>query len=328
MSTICAVIIGRNEGERLRRCLVSVVGYVPLVVYVDSGSTDDSVRLARELGVDVVVLDTTAPFTAARARNAGMACLLTLDPAIEFIQFIDGDCELVSGWIERALAEFTTAPRVAVVCGRRRERSPGASIYNTLCDIEWDSPIGDTKACGGDALMRSAAFREVGGYTAELIAGEEPELCVRLRARGWMIRRIDCEMSVHDAAMIRFAQWWRRTQRTGYAFAQGAAMHGRTPERHWVHESRSIWFWGVALPVLTLATVMPTHGASLLLLAAYPAIAVRIYRRMRRRGLLPSTAGPYALFCVAGKFPEAIGQMRFVSEQLRRTPRLTVVPRG
>ena len=46
------------------------------------------------------------PFTAARARNEGYAALVKLQPNTRFVQFIDGDCELVSGWLETALEFF------------------------------------------------------------------------------------------------------------------------------------------------------------------------------------------------------------------------------
>ncbi len=134
---------------------------------------------------------------------------------------------------------------VAAVAGRRRERHPEQTIYNRLADLEWDSPIGEAKYCGGDVLTRGDAFRQVGGYNPALIAGEEPDLCVRLRQHGWIILRIDAEMTLHDIAMTRFSQWWKRSERGGFAFAQGVAMHGRPPERHWVHELRSTILWGL-----------------------------------------------------------------------------------
>src|SRR5215472_6326791 len=129
VASIGVVAIGRNEGERLRRCLESVVRQADAVVYVDSGSTDGSVALARSLGVETVELDLSIPFTAARARNAGLRRLLEVDPAVEFVQFVDGDCEIVPGWLERAAEELATRPDVAIVCGRRRERFPQASAY-------------------------------------------------------------------------------------------------------------------------------------------------------------------------------------------------------
>ena len=55
--TLAAVVIGRNEGDRLVRCLTSLKGQAAPVVYVDSGSTDGSVERARDMGAEVVSLD-------------------------------------------------------------------------------------------------------------------------------------------------------------------------------------------------------------------------------------------------------------------------------
>ena len=305
------VAIGRNEGQRLRQCLLSVIGKVARVVYVDSGSTDGSIELARSLGVEVVELDLSTPFTAARARNAGFAHLLQADPQIEFVQFVDSDCEVVEGWLDYAQSELEAQPNVAVVCGRRRERFPEQSIYNQLCDIEWNTPVGEAKACGGDSMMRVEAFQQVGGFNSTLIAGEEPELCVRLRQKGGKILRLDAEMTRHDAQMTRFGQWWKRALRAGHAYAEGAWLHGREPERHWVKESRSIWFWGLIFPLLVLGMAWPTKGLSLLLLGGYPLVAYRISRYMQQQGIKSKDAWAYGLFCMLGKFPQVQGQLQF-----------------
>ena len=223
-----AVAIGRNEGERLKRCLKSL-SQAAVLVYVNSGSSDGSAQWARERGIEVIDLDMSRPFTAARARNAGFKRLRSLIPDINYVQFVDADCELVDGWPEAALAFHKTHMDVAVVCGRRRERYPERTIYNWLCNQEWNRPAGEVRACGGDAMMRVDAFDAAGGYREELIAGEEPELCVRLRGAGWRIWRLDRPMTLHDAAITDFTQWWRRTMRSGYAFAQGAYLHGAPP---------------------------------------------------------------------------------------------------
>ena len=269
------VAIGRNEGERLRRCLASLAGTVTRIVYVDSGSTDGSVEMARGLGAEVVELDRAVPFTAARARNAGLARLVQVAPDLSLVQFVDGDCEVAAGWIDAAMGSLREQPAVAVVCGRRRERDPGASPFNRLCDMEWDTPLGFADACGGDALMRVEPVRAAGGYDESLIAGEEPDLCLRLRRGGWRILRIDAEMTLHDAAMTRVRQWWRRTMRGGYAYAEGAARHGGGPERYWVREVRSNWLWGLALPVGALALAVPTGGWSLLAGGGYLVLGFR-----------------------------------------------------
>ncbi len=310
-----AVVIGRNEGERLRRCLASVRESVPLIVYVDSGSSDGSVEAARALGAVVHALDLSRPFTAARARNEGVRRLMQLAPALEFIQFVDGDCEVAPAWVETAQAFLVGQPDVAAVCGRRRERHPERSIYNLLCDIEWDTPIGEAKACGGDVMMRAAAWREVSGYRDELIAGEEPELCVRLRAKGWRIWRLDAEMTLHDAAITRVGQWWKRCQRAGFAYAEGARLHGAPPERHWVRESRSAWLWGAGLPISIALLAVAVGPIAWWALLVYPLQVVRLHARASgdRRARWAR-----AFFLVAGKFPEAQGQWKAWLAHARR----------
>jgi GT2 family glycosyltransferase len=312
--SVAAVAIGRNEGERLRRCLSSLAAQVPRVVYVDSGSTDGSRELARSLGAEVVELDMGQPFTAARARNAGVARLR--DAGLpEFVQFVDGDCALEDGWVAAALAEMAGDPALAVVCGRRREIAPEASVYNRLADREWNTPVGEAKACGGDSLMRMAAFEAVGGFDPRVIAGEEPELCVRLRRAGWRVRRIDRDMTRHDAAMTRFGQWWTRAVRGGYAYALGYAMHGAPPERHKAGDVRRIALWGIALPLAVLAASLALGPWALLALFVYP---LQVIRLARRDGDLA-----HGFFNTLGKFAEAQGMLRFLRDRAAgRTPQI------
>jgi glycosyltransferase involved in cell wall biosynthesis len=317
LSAVGCVAIGRNEGDRLRACLKSLLRSVSAVVYVDSGSTDGSVAMAKSLGVEVVDLDLTIPFTAARARNVGYQHLARRVSGLELIQFVDGDCEVAPGWLERAAGHLREQPDVAVVCGRRRERFPDASIYNRMCDMEWDTPTGRTLACGGDAMMRLGALEKVGGYDPTLIAGEEPELCIRLRALGYGIERVDAEMTLHDAGMTRITQWWRRNVRSGYAYAEGVAMHGAAPERHWVREYRRALFWGLALPVLAIAGAPVTAGASLLLLGGYALSAVRVYGNLRRRGRSAADARVAGALITLGKFPELQGIVKYHWAQAR-----------
>ena len=313
ISSVGIVVIGRNEGERLGKCLRSVLGTAALVTYVDFGSTDRSVSVARDLGVCVIELDARIPFTAARARNEGFAHLRLVMPNLPYVQFVDGDCEVDAAWLENAVTFLQAHPNVAAVCGRRRERYPGRSIYNTLCDIEWNKPVGEVKACGGDALMRVDAFEKVGRYRADMIAGEEPELCVRLRQAGWRIWRLDCEMTLHDAAMTRFSQWWRRALRGGYAYAKGAYLHGSSPERHCVWESRRAWLWGVWLPLGCLASGVALGPWGWTVSLIYPLQVLR--QVLRNRGPLRQRT-LQALFQVLAHFAEAWGQIKFMTDRL------------
>lgn len=306
------VVIGRNEGERLRRCLESVISSAALVVYVDSGSTDGSAAMARAMGAEVVDLDMRLPFTAARARNEGFQRLMQSAPELPYVQFVDGDCEVVPQWLPQAIDFLDKDEMVAAVCGRRRERFPERSVFNALCDTEWDTPVGQTRSCGGDVMMRTSAISAVGGYRSDLIAGEEPELCVRLRQAGWKIWRLGQEMTLHDAAITRFGQWWRRTMRGGYAFAQGAHLHGAPPEYHCVKPVRRLWFWGLGMPLLATAAAL-VHPLGTLLFAVYP---LQVLRLALRGGLQTKQSWVEAFFLVLGKFPEMFGAAKFLSHRL------------
>jgi GT2 family glycosyltransferase len=307
------VIIGRNEGKRLLRCFNSFESMAK--VYVDSGSTDQSLFHGKALGFECIELDMTLPFTAARARNEGWKRLLQLHPNLDYVMFVDGDCEVALGWIETAIAHLQLHGNTAVVCGQRRERFPEASIYNLLCDIEWNTPIGLAKACGGDALFRVSALIQTDGYRSDLIAGEEPELCLRIRAKGWAVFRIDHVMTIHDASLFKFRQWWNRALRGGYAFAAGWWIHRAGPERLWSKELVRIGFWGVALPTLTLGIWYSSGATALLLLLFYPAQAIRLGYRMRGEAGPAMTRGS---FLVIAKFAEAIGTLKFCIDLIRR----------
>lgn len=322
---IGVVVIGRNEGERLRRCLESLGDVVRAAIYVDSGSDDGSIEMARGMGATVVELDVTKPFTAARARNAGFEALEASGRKVTFVQFVDGDCEVESGWLEQAVAELRAHPELAVVFGRRRERAREATPYNRLCDLEWDVPIGEVASCGGDALMRAEAFRQCGGYNPLLIAGEEPELCHRLRGNGWRIRRIDGAMTIHDADMHRFGQWWRRAVRAGYVEAEGQARLGADYTRR-----RGAWStigWALLLPVTAIAVIATLIAlgrpwfaalAALPFVGLYVLLWLRILWRSMRRWPCRDAA-LYATFCLLGKWAMAAGMATYWWRRMRKS---------
>jgi GT2 family glycosyltransferase len=304
-SDIGLVAIGRNEGERLKRCLRSIPPHIP-VVYVDSASTDDSVAFARANGAAVLELDMRKPFSAARARNEGLDALLAKSSALTYVQFVDGDCELEASWLEYAAHFLETDDKVAAVCGRRRERFPDASFYNRMCDDEWNTPIGRAAACGGDALLRVDALKQVGNYDASLIAGEEPELCQRLRAAGWQIWRINAAMTIHDADMHRFSQYWKRAIRSGFGYAQvlNKTWSG-AGEKLYKREVASAIFWtmGVMLFALLSAALFGPMG----LMVAPFIWLLQLLRLGRRHGW---TKGWHML---VGKIPETVGILSFLS---------------
>lgn len=323
MAKIGIVAIGRNEGDRLKACLRSVVAAGP-VVYVDSGSTDGSQAFAASLGIEVVTLAVPPNFTAARARNAGARALVADTPDVELIQFVDGDCEVQPDWLAKGAAALAADEGLALVFGRRRERFPERSIYNALADDEWNVPVGEVGACGGDILIRRKALEAVGGYPDEMIAGEEPDMSMRLRAQGWRLARIDAEMTLHDAAMLHFGQWWTRARRAGHAFAELAARHPGVRWPDWSAINRRILIWGGAVPALFAIGILlglfahpKWFALPLMLVAGWSLNVMRIYRRRLREGLPGHLAQASALLLMIGKFPEILGLIGYRLDRLR-----------
>jgi GT2 family glycosyltransferase len=321
------IVIGRNEGERLIRCLRSVLAAgtpAEHVVYVDSGSTDGSVDAARVLGAKLVTLDMSKPFTAARARNSGFDALLASAPDVPLVQFIDGDCELEAGWLAAAAESFARSDTLAALCGSLRERRPEASVYNRLADMEWKRPAGDVRHCGGIFTARCTAFRSVGGFDEGIAAGEEPELCERFRAAGWKVQKIDAAMATHDLAMKRFSQWWFRSVRGGYGAAKLTVFGPQSGRRIFRSQVRSAVLWAAGVPLAGFAA-----GACLLVLgqptaaaaAAAATLAIlllqsfRIGAKGRRAGLSTTDATYFGLLSMLSKFAALQGFVQCLADQ-------------
>lgn len=316
------VVIGRNEGERLRFCLKSIYeGPSCPVIYVDSGSTDNSVALARSFGTEVLELDSSKPFSAARARNEGVARLAELHAAILFVQFMDGDCTLISGWLDTARKALMENPMRAAVIGHLQERNPEATPYNRLCALEWHSPPGDLSNFGnfgGISMIRVDVLRKLGGFNAEVIAGEDSELGVRMGLAGYKITKIDYPMATHDANITTFRQWWTRAVRAGHAIGQRARLNGKTKLKDCIKERASTWLWGIGLPLFILVTLVPSRGLSTLLLGSYMMLFYRVRRYRDSQGDSPQDASLYARFVLLAKFANGIGLIKFYLNSMVR----------
>ncbi len=335
LSKVGIVVIGRNEGQRLKTCLESLVSMPSRLVYVDSGSVDGSVALARGMGVEAVELDTSAPFSAARARNAGVQRLRETDPGLPFVQFVDADCEIIDGWLRVALTTLLGRPEIAIVAGWLRERAPEASVYNRIGNIEWSAAgAGEVDSVGGIFMIRCGAFDQAAGFDPSVPAGEEPEFCQRLIRHGWRILRLDRDMAWHDLAMTRFGQWWRRMMRSGYgsmdvAYRFGVARFVRTNLRV------RLWTGWLALALGAAAGALAGSGAfavlAVLLLGIWPVQVLRVALRTWRRGNPLGTSMAYATLVMISFLPQIAGQAMYFSDRLRnRSARLVEykVPRS
>jgi len=319
------VVIGRNESPRLRECLESVLPGCQRVVYVDSGSTDGSVGIARSFGIPVIELDPSLPFSAARARNEGFAYLSRdAGAVIDHVQFVDGDCTLERGWLTAAVHALDCDRTLAAVTGRTREKSARSSVYNLLCEIELAVPAGAIEACGGVVMMRAIALQAAGGFDPMLAAGEEPELCLRLRRLGWRLECLPVPMMRHDVDMHSFRQWWARSRRSGRAYFESWWKHRAGPEAFRAREVARILAWGALAPALTVAAVFAfgAYGLSCTIAGVWP--GARAYRWARQRGRDRRDSAVYAVACVVGKIPECVGVIASWSRCWRRRRRRLV----
>jgi glycosyltransferase involved in cell wall biosynthesis len=309
---VAVVVIGRNEARRLPACLEAIDRGVAAIVYVDSGSTDNSVALALGARVVVVKLDDSAPFTAARGRNAGVTKLAELAPNAEFVQFVDGDCVFDPQWLELAAKVLVDRDDAVAVIGRLREAAPEQSIYNRLCDLEWAGvEPGDVRAFGGIVMMRLSSLNAVGGWNPQIIAAEDDELSIRLRASGSVILRLPATMAFHDANLLRFEQWWRRSVRCGHAYAQLSSLHGGSSERYFNHEVRRAFLWGLALPAASVGLLVPTLGLSSAMLGLYPLQVARLAKRHTDAGVPLRDAAQFGTAAVLARFAEVQGMLLF-----------------
>ena len=314
---IGVVVIGRNEAAHLPACLKSLAPYSNRIVYADSASTDGSRDIAAQMGVFVVKVDPSAPLTPARGRNEGFRLILQTLPDCEFVQFVDGDSIVQPGWIEAGSSFLKENIRAAVVCGHVREAHPGRSIYNWLCGDEWKGAIGPIEACGGNAMIRVAALREVGGFRPDLAAGEEAELMARMRARGWEIWRLDLPMVMHDADILDFGDWWHRNKRGGYAAANVWWITKGTGEPLYGAQLRSPILWVLVWPlfVALLSTILTRPEVLFLLPTGW---ILQMTRTAAKRGIWTGDAWRYATMIMFARLPETIGILNFVRKRVFR----------
>jgi len=316
--TLAIVVIGRNERVRLPRALCAALSAEPAcVIYVDSGSTDDSVALARSIpSVIVEVLDNSLPHTAARGRNRGFEIARAQVPNLTHVQFIDGDCVLSDGYIGAALTFFGEAPDVAIVVGKLREEYRDKNVFHRLADMEWESAVGEVRATGGIFMIRADVFEAAGGFDGSVAAGEEFELAVRVRALGHRIMRIDHEMARHDINMQSFGEWWQRAVRSGHSLAEGMYIQAQRGKKAHYKLLGSSVAYGAMLPSAATLLLLPTLGLSLFLLTPHARLWLKVREQRLREGATKDDAAVYATSVVIGKFAEAQGIGRFVKRWL------------
>ncbi|MEK7990908.1 MAG: glycosyltransferase [Thiotrichaceae bacterium] len=316
MLKLSVVIIGRNEGVRLVRCIRSVQAMSNFnrddieIIYVDSDSTDDSPTQAKILGAKVLVVHPERP-AAAIGRNAGLQAAQA-----PYILFLDGDTILNPDFVSVALQQFEAHPKTAIVWGHRRELYPEKSLYQRVLDLDWVYPAGLSEFCGGDAVMRRDVLTEVNGYNPKLIAGEEPEMCQRIRAKGYEILHIDQAMTLHDLAITRWSQYWRRAVRAGHAYAEISNLLKNTDTPLWQRDAKRNLIHSTVLLLVALSGIMgslilSSIWALLFSLGFFIAISIRSGWKCRWKSSSAWSLFLYGIHSHFQQIPITAGQLSY-----------------
>jgi glycosyltransferase involved in cell wall biosynthesis len=216
------VVIGLNESLHLGRCLESVrVGLDGAaehlsdseVIYVDSGSEDDSTDVALRWA-DAVFRLKCKP-SAAAARAAGLE-----ECKGEIVLLLDGDMELDEAWLREALQTWSESGFDSNVAGligirddvRYRAKDGNVRILGIDANVYRTTRKSRAFHFGGALLARTDVLRRVGGYRSRLHGFEEPDLHARLRADGWQVLELPLLFIRHY--LREPAPAWRRLLRS------------------------------------------------------------------------------------------------------------------
>jgi len=253
---------------------------------------------------------------AAKARNLGWQAARG-----EFILFLDGDTQLHPDFVTHALTTLNE-PKLCAAWGHRRESRPEQSLYTRVLDLDWVYPTGRTLYFGGDVLVRRAALDGVNGFDPTLNAGEEPEMCARLRAAGWEIEHIDVPMTLHDLAVTTFRAYWLRAYRSGIAYAEVAQRMKLRGDVLWQYEAQRDFRHAVVFilaPFIWVAALWLSPHLALAMVALALLFVARTARRCQWKA--PGQWGLcacYALHAHFQKIPALFGQLKWRQAQARQ----------
>ncbi|MEO8391390.1 MAG: glycosyltransferase [Chloroflexota bacterium] len=217
MLEVSVVVITRNQEWNVPRLIESVLSkaspFLSIdVILVDSASTDKTVGMACAYPINIISLAPDQRLTAAAGRYVGYN-----HTSGQFVLFLDGDMELSEGWLEQALEILLQDPRIAVVTGELidRPKLTPYDIYISSRAPRETAPVVDVPHGGGAALYRRSVLKEVGTFNPYLYSDEEPDLCVRIRHKGYRVVKLTSSIALHytdpdNQISTLFARWKRR----------------------------------------------------------------------------------------------------------------------
>jgi glycosyltransferase involved in cell wall biosynthesis len=304
------VVIGYNESETLEECLNSAKqakldGLTWELLYVDGGSNDSSIDIAREIGVDHL-LGGEKRRRAAENRNLGLFAARG-----RFVQFLDGDMVLSPDWPHAAVEFLESHEDFAAVCGNLNESSHG-TLFKAL-QIDWVPREDTIRHCGGAAMYIRETVQKAGGFPTDVAYGEEPLLCWRLRNNhGKKIYQLNRPMARHNLGFHGIRDYWRRNVRCGQTYAEIASRCWRTSDPLWRKECIRNALWALT----TLAAIFLLIIGNMWIKGGIIIVAIfvvgRKFVQTKLKGYPLSVSILYAFHTYFSKLSIAWGECRWV----------------
>lgn len=191
--TIC--VIGRNEAHNLEGCAASFsalteAGILFETLYVDSASTDHSVKIAKRY------FDTVIELVASQDLNAGAARAVGTEQArADQILYLDGDMRLSPEFVPFIRRHLDRATTLAGVVGRTHNIYPdGTTDFINFHGNVAGQPC---RAFGGAVMLPRQAVLTAGNWALNLFSNEEAELFSRLIKQGSTVLWTEAIMVLH-----------------------------------------------------------------------------------------------------------------------------------
>jgi len=309
------VVIGLNEAPTLEACLQSVSTAQDTlkgqseVIYVDGGSQDDSIDIAKQAGVQRI-LGGDRRRKAAENRNLGLR-----EARGQCIQFVDGDMMLDCDWPQVALDYLVEHPETAAVCGDLEEVREGP--FHRAMGIDWALPAGPIRYCGGAAMFRRDVLWGLGGFPEDVQYGEEPYLCWRIRNELHRnVVKLPHAMARHDFAYTGLLDYWRRTVRVGESYAEICARCVTSADPLWFREVVSNTLWTAAIATGAVGLLVGDFRLKTALLAGAALLVARKTVQTTFKGHSFGESVIYALHVYSTKPLVTLGQLRWLFRRL------------
>lgn len=207
------------------------------ILVIDDGSRDNSAEIASRYP-QVTLIRHPANRGLAAARNTAMRAARN-----EFVASVDADVVADPNWIATLIPHLDDA-RVAGAGGLLVE-----GVQNTVADRwrrarmaqEWGPKYirNPRFLYGCNNIFRKSAVLEAGGYNESFrTCGEDPDLAVRLRTRGWHLVYDPSARATHmrhDSVKSILDMYWRWWKFGNDAYAQGVRLRSVVGNALMVH---------------------------------------------------------------------------------------------